>query len=761
VNPGFLQRRPLLALAGLLVIYVILALAVSVIVPIGESPDELDHFAYMQYLLREREFPVMAPDAAENETMEANQPPLYYLLGAAVTAWLPRQEPLDLPLNSCFSNELQDQGRPTFYVHSRSEAFPYSGAVLAFHLVRGLSILLGAVTIGLTYWLGRLLLPGKPEAAWLGAAFLALNPQFIYITASINNDGLTTLLGAAVVVLGVVALNRPGGKTAAGLGLLVGLGLLTKVALLALWPVALLAVGWPLIKQFLERRSLKGEGWGAALLVLGLPVLTAGWWYWRAQQLYGDPLVWDVHLQAKGLSIVRTTPLAWVDVLEFIHLHFRSYHALFGWLNIQVPGWMYLFFLLVVVVGLVGLSALLVKAIPQLRRRETALPIVEGVNLPGLLLVLFSAAAIYLSLLRYIQTINWSGYQGRLAYGVAASIAVLLALGWHQAGRWIASRRKGSSAERVLFLPAAVLGVLTFTSLFFVLRPAYPRPTIYQSPTNILETCPQFEEGLQIEGYDAPDTVQPGATVPITLYGYGLADASEPQRVEAQLIGRDGRIVAQSAADLIWQAGQVISTTLLLPVAADSQPAGAVLQVAVQEPGGGWQTAVNDVGRVLDIPIGLQTVKIAPSEPFVANPQRIVQASFGGQLSLIGFDFNNQGGTADITLYWQSLAPMSSDYTTYIHLLDGEGQLVAQADSQPQDGGYPTAVWDVGEIVADAKTVTWTADSASGPYTFWVGAYSLPAVEPLPLDNDIPSDTNFSLPNALLLLTCPDLDSCE
>ena len=48
-----------------------------------------------------------------------------------------------------------------------------------------------------------------------------------------------------------------------------------------------------------------GEGWGAALLVLGLPVLTAGWWYWRNIQLYGDPTGLNMILDVVGRRAVR------------------------------------------------------------------------------------------------------------------------------------------------------------------------------------------------------------------------------------------------------------------------------------------------------------------------------------------------------------------------------------------------------------------------------------------------------------------------
>ena len=39
--------------------YVVLAGAYSWVVPLGESPDEADHFLYVRYLVENREFPVM------------------------------------------------------------------------------------------------------------------------------------------------------------------------------------------------------------------------------------------------------------------------------------------------------------------------------------------------------------------------------------------------------------------------------------------------------------------------------------------------------------------------------------------------------------------------------------------------------------------------------------------------------------------------------------------------------------------------------
>ena len=58
---------PLLLILGL---YLILGGVMSVVVPLAEAPDELDHFLYVEHLVRERTFPVLDPVFENNETLE-------------------------------------------------------------------------------------------------------------------------------------------------------------------------------------------------------------------------------------------------------------------------------------------------------------------------------------------------------------------------------------------------------------------------------------------------------------------------------------------------------------------------------------------------------------------------------------------------------------------------------------------------------------------------------------------------------------------
>jgi hypothetical protein len=118
-------------------------------------------------------------------------------------------------------------------------------------------------------------------------------------------------------------------------------------------------------------------------------------------------------------------------------------------------------------------------------------------------------------------------------------------------------------------------------------------------------------------------------------------------------------------------------------------------------------------------------VVIRPQRPFFPQPQVPLNADFGRQLRLVGYDWQEDG---QITLYWQALMPISAQYTTFVHVLDEAGTLVAQADGQPQGGAYPTSVWRVGEFVADEKGVQIGAER---PLHLFIGAYLLETGERL------------------------------
>lgn len=698
-----MPMNPKRCLLLIIAAYLLLGSAYSWLVPLGEAPDEIDHYLYIRHLIEARAFPIMKAVAAENETMEANQPPLFYLLNALLTAPFPQTAVAELPQNSCYSFT-PGQGRAHFYLHSPAEARFTDATFLAFRVARLISVALGGLTIWLTYGLARQLAPTRPWLGPLAAALLAFNPQFLFINASVNNDVLMATLGAAIIYMATAVADptyhRHG--RVIGLGLLVGLGLLTKFALLAFYPLAFLALlfnGGP--RPWRQRRFWLNTG----LLVL-LPVLLAGWWYLRTAVLYGDPLAWEVHLQAKGAQVLRTSPLVASDLLEFVRIHFQSYWGWFGWLKLPLPSWLYLVLALFVTTAVAGTIAQLWQNRPRFWPWPP--------QPPSLVFNLLAIAAIYASLLRYILTINWSGYQGRLAFAAAASIAVLLAWGldWYGRSRpaWLTTAVGGS----FFALATAVLPTL--------IAPAYAKPALFQPDSQLPRICVQVAD-LQIEAISASDG-RVGQPLDLTLYSYAQQTAVE-QTLLVQLHGRDGQPISQQPLTDSWQAGDLLLWHVSLPIPETAQAGHAQLQVGPAE-------ALQPV----------QWLKLAPAQPTaVPADAHPLQADFGQQLRLLAYRYDH----SQLTLYWQALAPIEADYTTFVHLLDAQGQLLGQNDSQPDDGWYPTSIWQPDEIVADTKA--WPRPLADDVAHIQVGVYLLQTGQRLPLADGRDSLTLF-LPEA-------------
>jgi hypothetical protein len=66
------------------------------------------------------------------------------------------------------------------------------------------------------------------------------------------------------------------------------------------------------------------------------------------------------------------------------------------------------------------------------------------------------------------------------------------------------------------------------------------------------------------------------------------------------------------------------------------------------------------------------------------------------------------------------------DYTAFAHLIDAQGNKVAQLDWQPRDplGLLPTTSWPQGWPVVDAQRLPLPPDLAAGDYTLLVGFYN-------------------------------------
>ena len=527
----------------ILLVYLLLAIAYSVAQPLGEAPDEADHYAYVRYLGLNRQLP------AGPEVTQSKHPPLYHAAAAALTFWTGldfdflRSNPDAFPLGG-------GSAPPNFFVHTTLESFPWRGGALAMHLGRLLSVLLGAVTVWVTWRLGRELFPERAEVGLLAAAFLAGLPGFLYIAGAMSNDNAAAAFGSLALLLLAQALRRGASwKRSLGLGLVFGLGLLSKVGTLALWPLAIVALAgafWPQRRQ--PRAWLLAAG--HAGLAWGLGLLVASPWLLRNWRLYGDPMGWSL---VRATVDQRPGPLTGADLVWLSRGLFTYFWGRFGPIGqVRYPAPLYI---------LCGLLSLLLAlgAVHYLRR---LLPR-EPRAIFGVLLLAAAPGLVILSIVQY-STIALGTDQARLMWPAIAAIA-----GWVGLGVAGGAHRFRLPAPALVPGFIGLMGAFGLAVLLFVLRPAFA-PGLLLSADAAAAQPPlaTFGEGLELLAAELPvEPLAAGEPLPLRLLWRARMPLSADLRPVVRLVHEDGWLAAEwdhspaqgrFATDR-WQPGQVVA----------------------------------------------------------------------------------------------------------------------------------------------------------------------------------------------------------
>lgn len=110
-----------------------------------------------------------------------------------------------------------------------------------------------------------------------------------------------------------------------------------------------------------------------------------------------------------------------------------------------------------------------------------------------------------------------------------------------------------------------------------------------------------------------------------------------------------------------------------------------------------------------------------------AIPTHEVAVPFGETIQLTGYDWDTTeagpGGVLKVTLYWEAEDAAARPYTVFTHLLNQNGDLVAQKDNWPVNGLWPPTCWQPGEVVVDPYTIPLPSDLPAGTYSLMVGLY--------------------------------------
>jgi hypothetical protein len=261
--------------------------------------------------------------------------------------------------------------------------------------------------------------------------------------------------------------------------------------------------------------------------------------------------------------------------------------------------------------------------------------------------------------------------------------------------------------------PAAVIGKIEVT------RPGFPPEFDPQFPMS------RNVSGLSLLGFSQDrQAAAPGELMLLTLF-WEKTDSPDTPADRLKL-------------ELIDEAGNVAQSWLLPPARVDYPPIE-------------WQEGERVRGQhSLRLAAGLGDglhrflLEGAPLGDLTVNaPQRLferpefataIEAIFEEEAELVGYSIDlpipdpqavadDSGPAMTVVLVWQGLAEMPVGYRAFVHLVDEEGQIIAQSDAEPAGWSRPTTGWAVGEYVIDEHLLMLPEDGAAGELLLRAGLY--------------------------------------
>ncbi|MGQ0602076.1 MAG: ArnT family glycosyltransferase [Anaerolineales bacterium] len=698
------MTRTTLALIILVCTYLALGNVYSATTPPFEKPDEEGHYAYVAHIVRLGQLPPLVKDAALNPAQQiAGHAPLYYALSAGLVRVLGLEVSAPLPPINPFWAYPAPGTRPdnkNRFVHSANEDYR------AVWVLRLFSLALGAATIPLAFALA-LELTHERLLALLTASLITLHPQYLFIAGSVSNDALVTSFSTAALWMLLRVLPRPNEwRPWLLFGGLAGLATLAKTNAILL-PVLGAAVAVWLAWQ---RRDVSVAVKGVTASRGGW-LLLAGGWYLRNSWFYADPLGVGIH----ALIFPRGAPLTLADVPLQLSIVSTTFWAAFAWTNVSLPGWAYWGWRVMEVLALIGLAGVSVRLI---RNREHGLRFA---------IVLIYAAGVSVGLVWW--SAHLQGTLGRLLFPALAALMLLMVLGLRRLWRGLP------------YASAIYMGTMTLLGPLYIL-PAYQPPALLTELSSAFERT-QFTTGdfARLVGYTVSTrALAPGGEVTVTLCWEALTPTSRPYSVFVQLVGGEMQVVGARNTypglgrypTTHWRAKTQFCDDVTVRSGAETpSPAVYDLQVGMFDLETGARPPVADVGGQPVPVIELGSIKaegFGRPAPATARP---VDALFSEPITLRAYELAplHVGQTSELHLYWEATGKPSADYTVFVHVLDPNGKLVAQADAPPQSaahaGLYSTDWWEAGEHITDSHRLALPADMLPGAYRLRVGLYQL------------------------------------
>lgn len=419
-------RRARVWLVLLLAAYFVVAVRYAALTPNWQAPDEPAHYNYIAHLAETATLPVLRMG-------DYNARLLAHLVGQGFPAG-----------ESIADLRYESYQPPLFYIAATPVYWAADGSLFALRLF---NIYLGMAALTLIWLALELVFPAKPLIRLGATAFAALLPMHVAVMSAVNNDVLAELLilAATLVLLRWMRVHYYPDEYAAltdeernhrqqihllGLGVLLGLGLLTKIYVYALLPIFAAVIVWTLWHKARSWRTF-GVGVRRTLWMI-LPALAVALPMWLRNLLIYPG--WDfLALRWHDLVVYgQSTTEGWIAeygsvayIERAFTLTFRSFWGVFGWLSTMMDERVYtaaLIFSGVLFVGLLWASVRLLTDSPDTDMDTFQVTVLA---ILGILLLAVGASYIWYNL-KFVQ------HQGRYLFWGMLAIGTVVALGWRE-----------------------------------------------------------------------------------------------------------------------------------------------------------------------------------------------------------------------------------------------------------------------------------------------------------------------------------------
>ncbi|MEL6269214.1 MAG: glycosyltransferase family 39 protein, partial [Chloroflexota bacterium] len=727
---------PLYVIAG---VFVVLCALYAFATPIFEASDELWHFGMVDYIATNRTLPVQNPDIETRYEQEGSQPPLYYAIGALLIHRIDRSDyDTHARMNPHARVGIPGSVRNKNIVLHEQLNLPLQQTVLAVYVLRAFSVLLGMVTL-IAVYAAAINLGGSSYAA-LATGLVAFNPMFLFITASVNNDNMVTMLNSLVIwQLVVMAWHGFRWQRSLFIAIVISLASLSKLSGNVLVP-AIVALA-----TYVAWRDNHWRGFITLGVLMAVAwAVIAGWWYWRNIQLYGELFGTQMMVAVAG---PRMEPFTFQTILDEFEGFRIAYWGLFGGVNVLTFQVYYRLMDLLVIAAVGGLAFALRDVLPYLWRTMTRyrrpLTILDALNLYWLVTaVLFTLIFVTGLVSVIVWTAQTYASQGRLLFPFVAASGLLLASGlmyWWRGKKWhFAAALVGAYAVFALVVP------------FVSIRPAYTAPpTITELPDDVNPVYARYGD-VALVGYRTDDRrYEPGEQVLVTVYWEVLEPSERDLSAFLTALNPAGDAIGKvdtypgggTLTTSTWDAGTIIADTYGIPLGAETNG-----QFDLRMQVGWWHYPTEDVIEPIDANgNSIESVILDVGGfsdgglPPVRNPFFRL-ANFNRQIHLLGYAIG--ADNHELTLRWSRAGNIDDDLTVFVQVLDADGNIVGQGDAPP---ALSTSYWERGEVVSTRHTMNYPEPLDSGDYQVLVGWYDPIEGDRLLLRRDADADNAFPL----------------